>query len=224
MDQFEVRKPRVQPLKDIARGYILDEPTPFRVGYTPSSRGRFDIYLYGEIESTTQFTAAIDAMAQASEGDLVIIHLSTNGGNCDATDTFVQAMRECKGRVIVKATGGVHSAGTIILLEAKEFTLSENFNSLIHNGSYGVGGKSSDVKAQAAFVDKYMDQTARATYEGFLTDAELQQMIDGKDFWLGPAEWMERFNRREKFLLEKYGPAEEEENSEESVDDGDGLL
>lgn len=212
MEQFEGKR---RP------GY--DEPAPFRVGYTPSSRGRFDIYLYDEIVSATQFTAAIDAMMQASEGDVVVIHLSTNGGSMDATDTFIQAMRECQARVIVKASGGVHSAGTMILLNASEFTLSENFNSLIHNGSYGLGGKASDVKAQAAFTEKFMDKTARASYEGFLTPEEIQQMIDGKDFWLGPEEWMERHAKREEYLREKYREETGEENFEEGVDDEDYL-
>lgn len=228
MDQFEVRRPRRKPVQDAARSWGFDEPSPFRVGYTPSTRGKFDIYLYGEIESPTQFVGAIDALASASEGDVVVIHLSTNGGSTDATDTFVQAMRECQGRVIVKATGGVHSAGTIILLAANEFTLSENFNSLIHNGSYGLGGKSSDVKAQAAFTEKYMERTARDTYEGFLTPEEIQQMIDGKDFWLGPEEWMERHAKREEFLRAKYGEDESEENSDEGgpegVDDDEDLF
>jgi ATP-dependent protease ClpP protease subunit len=189
----------------------------FRVNFTPSMAQKIDIFLYGEIEDAAQFIEAIDALESANEGDLVIINLSTPGGSCDATDTFLQAMRECRARIIVKATGGVHSAGTVILLAAEEFVLSENFNSLIHNGSFGVYGKASDAKAQAAFVNKYMDDTARATYEGFLTDEEIEDMIAGKDFWMDAPEWMRRWNIREALAKQADGEGEEE-NFEEALD------
>lgn len=188
----------------------------FRVTETRSMAQKIDIWLFGEIEDSNQFIDAIEALDAANEGDLVIINLSTNGGNLDSTDTFLQAMRECRARIIVKATGGVHSAGTVILLAAEEFLLSENFNSLIHNGSFGAGGKTSDVKAQAKFQAEYMDAFCRTTYEGFLTDEEIEQLIAGKDFWLGPKEWMERWNKREALLGNDV-----EENSEEPVDNDD---
>lgn len=185
---LEAAKPRS------GRGFFDDGS--FRVERTQSTATKYDVYLYGEIEDASQFSEAIAAMDGAQEGDIIVVHLSTNGGDCDATDTFLYSMGNTAARVIVRATGGVHSAGSMILLAADEFSLSPGFNCLVHNGSFGVGGKTSDVKAQAAFQGPFMDKLMRQTYEGFMTDGEIDALIAGKDFWFDADTFMERVEQR----------------------------
>lgn len=176
-----------------------DSPAPFPVTYTPINAGIFTVYVFGLIEECTQFIHAIEALQQATENDTVVIHLSTDGGSLDATDTFLTVMRQCAGRVVVKASGGVHSAGTVILLAADEFELSENFNALIHNGSCGSGGKFSDFVAHSKHNVKYMSTVMFNTYRGFLTDEEIMQLLDGKDFWLDAEEFVRRHELRNEY-------------------------
>lgn len=172
----------------------------FQVSYTPVRSGIFNIYLFGVIEDANQFVAAIEVLQAAGENDVVVIHLSTDGGSLDATDTFITAMRDCEARIIVRATGGVHSAGSIILLNADEFILSENFNCLIHNGSTGSGGKYSDWKLQTRHTERYMERVMRKTYEGFLSDEEIEDLLAGKDMWLDAKEFGERWEKRNELL------------------------
>jgi hypothetical protein len=134
---------------------------------------------------------------------MVVINLSTNGGSLDATDTFLQAMRNCEARIVVKASGGVHSAGSVILLEADEFFLSDNFNCLIHNGSCGAGGDFNKFVAHAKYTQEYMERVMRTTYAGFLTDDEITALIDGKDFWLNAEQFVERWEARNALLQAK---------------------
>jgi ATP-dependent protease ClpP protease subunit len=102
----------------------------------------------------------------------------------DATDTFLSAMHQCEGRSSSMRSGGCHSCGSIILMHANEFTLSENFNMLVHNGSLGGYDDLNKFAAHAKHGVEYMMKVMRRTYEGFLTPEELQAMIDGKDFWM----------------------------------------
>lgn len=172
----------------------------FKVSYQPSSSGMYQIYVFGPIEDAVQFIDAIEVLGMAGENDIVIINLSSPGGNLDATDTFIHAMRECEARIIVKATGGVHSAGSVILLNADEFILSENFNCLIHNGEVGFGAKFSDWKAATKHTAEYMERLMRTTYKGFLEDSEIDALLAGKDFWLNAPDFMARWNKREALL------------------------
>jgi ATP-dependent protease ClpP protease subunit len=185
--------------------------SPFEVSAHRSHAMHFKIKLFGPIIDATQFSDAIEVFQAAGDGDLVEVHLSTPGGSLDATDTFLQAMHECDGRVIVRATGGVHSAGSIILMNAPEFTLSKNFNSLIHNGSTGNGGDLNKFAAGSKFSVDHMTAVLRETYEGFLTPDELNAMIDGKDFWIKGEEWMRRWHQRQEYFKAKAqlqdGPA-----------------
>lgn len=180
-------------------------PGQFEVTYQPKQSGLYTIYIFGTIVDPSQFIGAIEVMNRASEDDLVVVHLQTPGGSIDATDTFISAMRDCEADVIVYASGGVHSAGTIILMNAPAFRLSRNFNALVHNGSVGTGGKFSDFKAAAKSYEQQMEGVLRSTYEGFLTPKELDEMIAGKDFWLDAKGFSDRFSARQEFLKEKYG-------------------
>jgi ATP-dependent protease ClpP protease subunit len=190
-----------RPATDSAKAsmYGWGGPSPFPVTYVPINAGIFNCYIWGEIEDCTQFIHTVEALQQATENDSVVIHLSTDGGSLDATDTLLTAMRQCAGRVLVKATGGVHSAGTVILLSADEFELSENFNALIHNGSCGSGGKFSDYVAHSRHNVKYMSTVMFNTYKGFLTDDEIMQLLDGKDFWLNAEEFVTRHEARNAY-------------------------
>lgn len=174
----------------------------FRVGAVQSQATKFDIQLFGPIEEVAQFADAIEVLQEAGEQDLVVLHLSTPGGSVDATDSFLHYWNECRARKIVIASGGVHSAGSMILLAADEFQLSENFNCLIHVGSFGAGGKTSDVASQVAFEVPFMTKLMRRVYEGFLTEQELDQLVAGKDFWFDNDEFLRRVHVRAEVLGE----------------------
>lgn len=210
MNKFEidVRSDRRSNHSPVA-GYYGHYTEPFNVSYTPIKAGVFNIYLFDVIESANQFIWAIEALQAAGENDLVIIHLSTDGGSLDATDTFLTAMRDCPARIVVNASGGVHSAGTVILLEADEFTLSQNCCFLIHNGGCGSGGKYSDFKSHAAHNIRYMENVMRTTYADFLTEEEITSLLAGVDFWLNAEEFSARWTKRNEIQAKSLAVTEE---------------
>ena len=181
------------------RAGVFQNYEDFPITYSPIKAGVYNIYLYGDIISAQQFIGAVEVMAAAGENDTVVIHLSTNGGSLEATDTLIQAIRECEAQVVCKASGGVHSAGSIILLESDIFTLSENASFLIHNGSVGVGGKFSDYRAEVAHTSRYMERVLRSTYEGFLSIEEIEDMLKGVDLWLDSQQFSERYIKRNEY-------------------------
>lgn len=210
-EDFLYRIPRRQRKR---LNYEYGAFAPFEVTAERSSAMHFNVYLYGPIEDASQFIGAQEVFRAAGPDDVVEVHLSTPGGSMDATDTFLQAMHECEGRVIIRASGGVHSCGSIILLHASEFTLSPNFNMLVHNGSTGMGGDLNKFAAAAKHSVEYMNRVLRDVYEGFLTKEELQAMIDGKDFWVDGKEFMRRWNLRQEHFKAKMQAQQQLEAAE----------
>ena len=212
-----------------AEYYSSGAPSEFLVTYTPIKAGAYNVYLFGVIESATQFISAIEVMSNATELDSVMIHLSTDGGSMDATDTFITAMNRCEAKVVVNCSGGTHSAGTIILLNADEFCISEGANFLIHNGSCGAVGKFSDFVTQSKHTVAYMNRVLRKTYRHFLTPDEIEALIEGKDFWIDADEFTTRYEARNVALFAEFeamqlAEAEEQLALELSDDDASPLL
>lgn len=180
-----------------------DEYEEFTITYTPNKAGEYNIYLYGLIISAQQFVSAVEVLGNASDQDVVVIHLSTDGGSLDATDTLITAMNESEAHVVVKASGGVHSAGTLIILAADEFQLSDNANFLFHNGSCGAGGKFSDFISHADHNKKYFERVIRTAYHGFLLETEIDDVLKGCDLWMDSDEFVRRHEARNDVLKEE---------------------
>lgn len=177
----------------------------FHVSRMKSDKGTiYNIFVFGVIEDPEQFIPAIEALQVAEEDDVVIVNLSTPGGDIGATDTFLQALTTTDAQVVFVASGGVHSAGTLILMHAHpdQVAFSEGFNALVHNGAVGFGSKYSDWVSAVAYTKTHMDALMRSTYKGFLTEDEIEAMLQGRDFWFGAEEFKERLRKRNNMLLD----------------------
>lgn len=184
-------------------GYGDDYGTGFSISYLPARIGTFTIEILDDIVSPDQFSDAIQVLNAATEDHEVVIELQCNGGSLDATDRFIHAMRDCKAPIHCIATGGCHSAATLILLECNSFELSQGFNALIHNGSLGNGGNYNEYVAKAAHDVVHMRKRMESAYRGFLSESEMESMFDGKDIWLDSEGWVARHNARNEMMQKK---------------------
>ena len=187
--------------------HYSDEPQEFAITYHPVKQGVYNIYLFGLIESAQQFVGAIEVLAAAGPDDVVCIHLSTNGGSLDATDTFISSIHETEAHVIAKVTGSCCSAGTLIALVADEFQLSDNASFLFHNGSAGAVGKYSDFISETAHTKKYFERVMKTYYTGFFEPQEIDELLKGVDRWMDSEEFVERHNKRNTYYMAQYEKA-----------------
>lgn len=190
-------------------------PFPAIKGYKVSNDDA--VYLFGNIESPFDFVEAIEALSKADKGDVVTLHVSGPGGCVSAVDALLHAIETAqKNEVVVHAvcTGLVASAMTFIPLACTSFELSNGFHALIHNGSLGDGGAFNQFRASTAFYLKYMEERLRDVYQFFLTEEELNAVMDGKDIWLTPEEWGERYDKRNEAYDLLYQSLEQQDPEE----------
>lgn len=183
--------------------FFSDKPDEFYVGFIPTRSGTYRIEINDGIHSVSQFSSAILALEAAKEDDQIEIHLQCNGGNVDATDAFIHAMRGCAANIHIVATGGCHSAATHILLEGDSFELSDQFNACIHCGQDGAYGNVNEYRIKAKFDEKFRVQKFRDQYEGFLTESEIEDMLNGVDIWVDNKGWIERHQTRNAYVAKK---------------------
>ncbi len=180
-----------------------DLAQPFDVNYIPFRNGTYVIEINDTIRKVAQFSTAIQALGMAAEDDEIELRIQSYGGSLDAADAFIHALRKCKAHIHAVATGNVSSAATFILLESESFELSEGFNATLHCGSLGSGGAYNEYKQQTDFYNKFMPSTLRRYYQGFLTEAEIDDMLNGKDIILDAEGWVERYTKRNEYIGKK---------------------
>ena len=186
------------------RGSSSDGFKEFNVGFIPHRSGTYKIEVDDIIENVSQFSTAIQVLEQAKEEDEVIIYLQTNGGSVGAGEAFIHAMRKCEAPIHIIATGCVASMGTCILLEADSFELSNGFHALVHGGSNGAYGSVNEYHAKSVFDASFGVMQFKETYEGMFSEKELDDILQGKDYWLSGPEWCERAEKRSAYFRAKY--------------------
>jgi ATP-dependent protease ClpP protease subunit len=182
-----------------------EESQEFSVNFIPDKSGTYIIEIDGPIESPKQFSTAVQILGMAKEEDTVEIRITDcPGGSIGATDGFLHAIRKCQAHIHMIGAGGVHSMGSMILLEADSFELANGFSSLIHCGSGGSYGSMNEVRVQNKFDEEFYVRRFKETYEAFLSPKELEDMLEGKDIWLDAQGWVERAEKRAHHFKAKY--------------------
>lgn len=183
---------------DLERGDI-----PFPVVANVKQIVNYSIFLYGTTSSAFDFAEAINAIENADEHDQITIYLSGGGGCVSSTDAFLHAINTAQERgvrVHCVASGMVASAHTFIILACSSYECAEGVHFLIHNGSLGDGGSYNQFKASSQFFLKYMETRFREVYKNFLTNDELDDVLEGKDLWMTGSEFHERYEKRNELM------------------------
>ena len=152
-----------------------------------------DVYIMTEIVNPIEYSELCHLLRNANSKEVIRIHINTPGGRLDSATMIIDAITESDAYIIGVLSGSVASAGTMIALACDELECSSYLEFMIHYFSGGTGGKGNEIKAHSNFIDKHMPMVFKKIYAGFLSDKEIEDMIEGKDVWLNGDEVLERF-------------------------------
>lgn len=176
------------------------------------------------IESFDQFSELVELLLTVPEGDTVRLYISSGGGRLDVADMIVARICEAQQRgvnVVAELGQTVASAATFLALSCDEIYPSPNLQWLIHPWSNSVGwGFAQNTFNASLFNKRQSDRFMRETYGGFLTEEELESIIEfPRDLEFDAEQVMERWDnlqvyRQAEFekMLAEIQAAQEEAN------------
>ena len=165
----------------------------------PSSK-TLDAYITSDIGLPIDYNELTYRIKNAPSDYTINLHINTPGGVIDGALFIIDAINKTPAAVTAFLTGTVASAGTIIALACDNVVASAHLSFMIHNYSGGMSGKGHEMKAHQEFVDKNLNNAFTDYYGGFLTIQEIENVIDGKDLWLGKEEVDRRWLLRKELL------------------------
>lgn len=180
--------PLVQPTTSSSeRVWDLDVPII-------TNRYHTDAYILDGIDEPALYNELCHNLRTAERGDTFTLHLNTPGGMIDSAFMIVDAIKASKAKVTAYLTGTVASAGTLITMACDNIIVADHTSFMIHNYSGGAHGKGHEMKARQEFIDSSLNVAFASFYTGFLTEAEMKNVIDGKDMWMGKDEVLARWS------------------------------
>lgn len=174
------------------------------VCFEQSSPGKvYHFYISKPIGSPKEYVEMIHKIKTASPNDACYLYLNTPGGQLDTGVQIMTAMRSSNARIITVLEGEVCSLGTLIFLCGEEFIVHEHSLLMIHNHSGGQWGKGHEYMARAEATVKWFETIAKDVYGDFLTTEEIQQMLDGRDFWFQAEEIKKRLSKMVRTMTKR---------------------
>lgn len=149
-------------------------------------------YLTGEIYEPECYSELCYTL-EHTEADQVRLVINNAGGRADTMLSIIDSMNKCQCEVVGVLSGYVASAATIIALQCDKLEVAPHTSWLTHYYSGGLAGKGNEIEAQYEFEKVHMHKMFKDLHKGFLTEAEINKVIKGKDLWFGTDEILERF-------------------------------
>lgn len=184
----------------------LDDDIDFDSGgaLTPKVTSRiFEYYLVGYIKSPENYIKWFDAIRHAGQYDTVKIYINSCGGDMFTAIQFMRVLAETEARVVCSVEGACMSAATMIFLCADSFEITPHSMFMFHNYSGGSIGKGGELFDQIKHERMWSEQLLREIYAGFLSDTEIQSLLDNKDLWMDVDEVAIRMEDRYKRIAEE---------------------
>ena len=161
----------------------------------------YTFYLVGEITTPDDYVEWYEIIRNATENDVIKIHINSPGGNLFTAVQFMRVMGESQARIIASVEGACMSAATMVFLSADGFEISEHSMFMFHNYSGGTIGKGGEMYDNIMYERKWSDKFMRSIYVDFLTPEEIKSILDNKDIWMEPEEVFKRLNKKEELMI-----------------------
>lgn len=149
-------------------------------------------YITDELAEVEPYIELINVLKTAEQHDTVFIYLNTPGGSLYTAVQIISAMNQSRATVVTCLEGEVCSAGTLIFLSGTKHIVNRHCSFMIHNYSHWLGGKGNEVSVRVKHTESYFRKMAQTVYKNFLTEEEIEEVLEGKDIWMDSEEVLTR--------------------------------
>lgn len=165
---------------------------------TQNITNRYLVTLNDLVDNPSSYAELIALLNFAEEGDTIQIEINNSGGNLLTALQISNAMRACKAHIITHLNVEASSAAGIIFLSGGSYVVGKYGSILIHEGTFGLAAKPSDMRKHVEFYNNQLDRVIKDVYSEILTEEEINQVLNGLELILDDVELMKRLNNRPK--------------------------
>jgi hypothetical protein len=171
-----------------------------------------EVFLDGEIEEPAKYRELISLLVNAGENDKIHLFINSNGGNLDSAGAIISGILTCQAEVTAFLMGACHSAASLITMYCHAVHVFDTAYIMIHTASFGSSGNTPTVKAHTDFTVKQCEKLLKDAYEGFLTQEEIDKVLNGIELWFDADQIKDRVKKRYKVFEVEAKKEEEKAN------------
>ena len=191
---------------------------------TPNYGVQYSVNVSQVFGSPHTFDEVIHLLSVATPEDIINFNINSNGGDFYSLVALRNAIRQTEAQVYMNLLGMCASAGSALFLEnADGYKIHEDSCMMIHSMQCGTGYTDANTIATRAEHNKKINERfVRNTYKDFLTEDEIEGVLNSKEIYLEDFEIRERLEKREQIKAQRQSQAENdflESLTSEDIDD-----
>ena len=179
---------------------------------TPNNGVQYSVNVSQVVGSPHTFDWVIHLLSTATPEDIINFNINSNGGDFYSLIALRNAIRQTEAQVYMNLLGMAASAGSALFLEnADGYTIHEDSCMMIHSMQCGTGYTDANTIATRAEHNKKINERfVRNTYKDFLTEDEIESVLNSKEIYLEDYEIRERLQQREEIKSQQQSQFEQD--------------
>lgn len=167
-----------------------------------------EFYLLGTIKSADDYIDWFDIIRHSGKNDNINIRINSYGGDLFTAIQMMRVLNETEATITCSVEGACMSAATLIFLCADRFEVSNYSMFMFHNYSGGARGKGGEMYDNIIHERQWSQKMFSEIYSDFLTESEIESLLDSKDIWMDGDEVMDRLEAKQKLLQKQSSVVE----------------
>lgn len=161
----------------------------------------YKIYLDKDIGEPSKYRNILQCLELATVFDRITFYISSDGGDLPSGTMIANAIRETRATTTSIVETCACSAASLIPMVTDNLIMKPHSFIMVHSASYYFGDELQKVKKYVDFQHERIYHLFNAFYKGFLTDGEIEDMVNNSsEMWIGPEDAMKRFLKRKQYL------------------------
>lgn len=158
----------------------------------------YHFYIVDELEEVEPYLDLLHILATAEQHDTIYIHLNSGGGRLDVAIQIINAIKSSSAMVITVLTGSACSAASLIFLAGHKYIINPLSTFMIHNYSTISHGKGGELASSVKYNQTFFKKLFKSIYGGFLTEDEIENVVNDKDIWMDSDQVIARLKKSNK--------------------------
>lgn len=177
-----------------------------KLDYTPKI---YTINFFHDFNDPRNYLSYFKVLEEAHEEDDIIFYFDSPGGRIDTLNLFLNALRRCKSKHILARVNYAASAAALLALYCDNIEFNINATLMLHTYRGLFYGKGQEIESDYFHNKKNYESMLRYICKKILTDEEIEQMLNGKDFYFDGEEAVKRMKAR---VAEKLKESKKKKN------------
>lgn len=217
-----INKPNTPPPKFVtptSNGINDGKDTIPTIYGIPNGGMTYIVNITDDFDTPDCYGEVIALLSNATELDEIRFNICSSGGYLSSLNMLLGFKEMCNARQVHILFSEASSAATAFFLSpADQYIVGDRASFMLHEVQFGSGGTSSNVRKHTEHVFKENERFVRDTYQYFLDDSEISDVLRGIEIYLDAESIRDRLTKRQEILEQQH-----KESVQQTIEDETSL-